>query len=70
MVTLFDDRRLTASGTALSTGDLLEIDCERSIEYTDRHQESGYELIKPIFEVLVERLGKASERAEYSFALG
>ena len=69
-VTLFDERPRTASVTALSDGELLEIDCERLIEYMDGHRDIGYELIKSIFRVLVERFGKTSARVEYFFAWG
>lgn len=69
-VTLFDERPRTASVTALTEGELLEIDCEQLIEYMDRHRDTGYELIKSMFQVLVERFGKASERVEYFFAWG
>jgi CRP/FNR family cyclic AMP-dependent transcriptional regulator len=69
-VTLFGKKPRTASVTALSEVELLEIDCARLIEYTDQHRDIGYELIKSIFQILVERFGKACVRVEYFVGWG
>ncbi len=69
-VTLFEKKPRTASVTALCEVELLEIDCERLIEYMDQHRDTGYELIKSIFQILVERYSKASERVEYFVGWG
>ncbi len=69
-MTLFEKHPRTATVTAIEPGRLLEIDCVALSGYLDAHPETGYLLLKALFQVLMERLSKANERLEHLFAWG
>ena len=69
-LSLFESHRRTASVVAIEPGTLVEIDCVRLNRYLDERPELGYRVLKSLFHVLNDRLGKANERVERLFAWG
>jgi len=69
-LTLFAEHPRTASVLALEEGELLEIDCRRLSVYLEQRPEVGYALLKIMFQVLIDRLGKANQRVEQLMAWG
>jgi len=67
---LFQPKQRSASVTALSEGQLLEIDGSRLGQYLDKHPETGYLVLKALFLTLNDRLGRANQRVESLFAWG
>ena len=67
---LFQSNPRTASVTALTNGQLLEIDGNRLAHYLDEHPETGYLVLKALFLTLNDRLGRANQRVENLFAWG
>ncbi len=67
---LFRPSPRSASVTALTEGELIEIDGVRLSHYLDEHPDLGYPLLKELFTTLNHRLGRANERVEHLFAWG
>ncbi len=61
---LFEAHPRTASVVAIDEGELLEIDCRRLSAYLEQHPEIGYAILKIMFQVLIDRLGRTNRRVE------
>jgi len=69
-LSLFESHARTASVIAIEGGTLVEIDCRRLSRYLDERPELGYQVLKRLFHVLIDRLSQANERVEHLFAWG
>ncbi len=67
---LFESNARTASVVAIDPGILVEIDCERLSAYLEQRPELGYQVLKRLFLVLIDRLSSANRRVEHLFAWG
>jgi len=67
---LFEQNPRSASVTAVSDVQLLEIDGERLSRYLNQHPEVGYPILKNLFQLMVSRLNKANRRIEYLLGWG
>lgn len=69
-LSLFSQHPRSASVVAVTDGELIEIDCEQLSNYLDSHPDTGYRLLKELFESHALRLSKANQRIENLFAWG
>ncbi len=67
---LFEQHPRSASVTAISDVQLLELDGARLSHYLNQHPEIGYPLLKNLFQLMVTRLNKANRRIEYLLGWG
>jgi len=67
---LFEQNPRSASVTAVSDVELLEIDGEHLSEYLNQRPEIGYPILKSLFQLMVTRLNKANRRIEYLLGWG
>lgn len=67
---LFEQHPRSASVTAISDVQLLEIDGARLSHYLNQHPEIGYPILKNLFQLMVSRLNKANRRIEYLLGWG
>ncbi len=67
---LFEQHPRSASVTAISDVQLLEIDGRHLSDYLNQHPEIGYPILKNLFQLMVNRLNKANRRIEYLLGWG
>jgi len=67
---LFEQHPRSASVTAVTDVELLEIDGECLSRYLNNHPEIGYPILKNLFKLMVSRLNKANRRIEYLLGWG
>ncbi len=67
---LFEQHPRSASVTAISDVQLLEIDGRHLSDYLNQHPEIGYPILKNLFQLMVSRLNKANRRIEYLLGWG
>ena len=67
---LFLERPRTASVRGETDGVLIEFDGAALREYMKSHTEVGYEIVKALFQTVVERLGAANKQMAYMAAWG
>ena len=69
-LSLFDNQPRSASVTAITESELIEIDASKLIQYLEIHPEKGYRVLKILYKTLITRLRKANQRMEYLFSWG
>lgn len=67
---LFDNQPRSASVVAISDGELLEISAPHLQEWMDAHPESGYGVLKELFDIQIKRLRRANRRVQDLLAWG
>jgi CRP/FNR family cyclic AMP-dependent transcriptional regulator len=67
---LFEQHPRSASVTAITDVQLLEINGEQLSQYLNQHPEIGYPILKNLFKLMVSRLNKANRRIEYLLGWG
>ncbi|MFC1684964.1 Crp/Fnr family transcriptional regulator [Pseudomonadota bacterium] len=67
---LFGNHPRSASVVAVTDGELIEIDAKQLRTYMDANPETGYLILKELFDTITQRLNKANKRAEQLFSWG
>jgi CRP-like cAMP-binding protein len=69
-ICLFDSHKRTASVVAVTNVRVLEIKSSELSHYLDEHPAFGYQFLKELFKIMVDRLELANNRIENLLAWG
>jgi CRP-like cAMP-binding protein len=69
-ICLYDSHKRTASVVAVTNVCVLEIQSSELSHYLDAHPAFGYQFLKELFKIMVDRLELANKRIEYLLAWG
>ena len=67
---LFDNQPRSASVVAISDGELLEVSASHLQAWMDEHPKAGYEVLKGLFDIQIQRLRRANHRVQNLLAWG